>query len=325
MQNGHQWLLEGPAFVEYNVRRDLLHQAELSAEVKAARQAMIDDPQIQQIISDLHVWPWKVLNNHKSAGHPIHMLAFLADIGLKIEDPGLESLIAPLLAHQSAEGPFQSLVNIPIHFGGSGKDQYSWQLCDAPLLCYSLAKLGLQDDSQVLAAVQHLTGLVRENGWPCAGSKEMGKFRGPGKKEDPCPFATLIMLKTLALYPQEHTSQACHIGVECLLNLWDNSLHKSPYLFHLGTDFRKLKAPLVWFDIVHVLDVLSQFEYARQDNRFQDMMAVVKSKPNDQGRYTPESIWTVWKGWDFGQKREPSRWLTYLIRKVMQRVENDKT
>jgi hypothetical protein len=323
MQIGHQWLLEGPAWVEYSARRDLLHQPETAAEVKAARQAMLDDPQIRQIVSDLQVWPWKVLNNHKSAGHPIYMLTFLADIGLTSEDPGMEIIISNLLDHRSIEGPFESLVNIPTHFGGSGQDQYSWQLCDAPLLCYSLAKMGLWDDPHVESAVSYLAGLVRENGWPCAGSQEIGKFHGPGKKDDPCPFATLIMLKTLALFPDWHTNPASQAGVECLLDLWENSLNKSPYLFHMGNDFRKLKAPLVWYDIVHVLDVLSHYELARKDRRFQEMLTTVKIRANEQGRFTPESIWTVWKGWNFGQKREPSAWLTYLVYNIYQRVEED--
>ncbi len=323
MKKDFAWLLESPAWVEYNTRVNLLYQTEVMYEVKAARRSMLEHALIKQIINDVNIWPWQVLNNHKNAGHPIHKLTFLADIGINICDPGMESVISPLLDHQSSEGPFQSLVNIPTHFGGSGKDQYSWQLCDAPLICYALAKMGLRDDLRVRTAVQHLTGLVRENGWPCAGSPEIGKFHGPGKRDDPCPFATLIMLKTLALYPDQQSSSASQAGVGCLLDLWEKSLEKSPYLFHTGNNFRKLKAPLVWYDIVHVLDVLSQFELARKDRRFQEMLASVKIKANEQGRFIPESIWTVWKGWDFGQKHEPSPWLTYLIYNIHQRVEDN--
>ncbi|NMC11269.1 MAG: hypothetical protein GYA34_00120 [Chloroflexi bacterium] len=322
MQNDLVWLLEGDPWVEYNTRINLLCQPETDAEVKAARQAMINAPQIKQFVEDLQGWPWKVLNNHKNAGHPIHLLTFLADIGLLHSDPNVENIITPILTHQSDEGPFQILENIPTVFGGSGKDELAWMLCDAPLLCYALAKFGLSHESRVLAAVKYLANLVRENGWPCAASKNLRKFHGPGKKEDPCPFATLIMLKTLAVFPEQHSSSACFTGVECLLDLWQHSHQEHPYLFRMGTDFRKLKAPLVWFDIIHVLDVLSQFDFAHQDARFQEMLAIVKSKADDQGRYTPESIWTVWKGWDFGQKREPSRWLTYLILRIIRRVDH---
>jgi hypothetical protein len=57
-------------------------------------------------------------------------------------------------------------------------------LCDAPVIIYALAKFGLKENQQVQKAVRYLAGLVRENGWPCAVSKELGKFRGPGRKGD---------------------------------------------------------------------------------------------------------------------------------------------
>jgi hypothetical protein len=92
-------------------------------------------------------------------------------------------------------------------------------------------------------------------------------------------------------------------------------------MFFMGTDFRKLKAPLVWYDILHVLDVLSAFPWLRQDTRLLDMLGVLKNKADDQGCFTPESVWTVWKDWDFGQKRAPSRWLTFLAWRIIRRVE----
>jgi hypothetical protein len=36
-------------------------------------------------------------------------------------------------------------VNIPTHFGGTGKDQLAWLLCDAPSPVYALTKLGVRD------------------------------------------------------------------------------------------------------------------------------------------------------------------------------------
>jgi hypothetical protein len=66
----------------------------------------------------------------------------------------------------------------------------------------------------------------------------------------------------------------------------------------------------VWYDLVHVLDVLSSFPWLKEDQRLLDMAMLMKSKADDQGRFTLESVWTAWKEWEFGQKKEPSRWLT---------------
>jgi N-acetyl-anhydromuramyl-L-alanine amidase AmpD len=38
-------------------------------------------------------------------------------------------------------------------------------------------------------------------------------------------------------------------------------------MFFMGTDFRKLKAPFIWYDILHATEVLSWYTYARSDSR----------------------------------------------------------
>ena len=91
----------------------------------------------------------------------------------------------------------------------------------------------------------------------------------------------------------------------------------------MGTDFRKIKAPFIWYDILHVLDTLSKFSWLRNDNRMQEMVKIIKSKTNNKGKYTPESEWRAWKGWDFGQKKQPSRWLTLIILRILKRVEQE--
>jgi len=314
------WLLEGEGYIQYHTRIDLLGQGVDHAQVRAARQAMLVQPLVRQLIEELKNWPGQVISSHKSAGQPFHKLTFLADLGLKKDDPGMQTIIARILAHQSDEGPFQLPTNVPVHFGGSGQETWAWSLCDAPLIVYALLKFGLGHEPAVRIALDHLTGLVRENGWPCAVSKELGKFRGPGRKEDPCPFATLAMLKALAADAGLHDSAACHSGAEVLLSLWQESMTKHPYIFYMGNDFRKLKVPFIWYDQLHVLDVLTQFPWLRQDARLQDILAVLQNKTDAQGRFTLESIWTAWKAWEFGQKKIPSRWLTLCAWRIINRM-----
>ena len=93
-------------------------------------------------------------------------------------------------------------------------------------------------------------------------------------------------------------------------------------MFYMGTDFRKLKVPFVWYDLLHVLDVLPRFSWLAQDERLLDMLALLKSKADALGHFTPESIWTAWKDWGFCQKRVPSRWLTLSAWRIIRRIEN---
>lgn len=317
-----EWLLQGEPWVEYRTRLDLLGQPESDPRVTKSRQAMLSDPKIQALLGELEDWPGTVLNSHKSASQPFHKLEFIAELGLNINDPPVSRIVRKVMKHQSAQGqgPFQLPTNVPVHFGGSGKDEWAWALCDAPVLVAALVQMGMLESPQVQAAIRYLDPLVRENGWPCAVSPELGKFRGPGRKDDPCPYATLVMLKLLAHVPELRGGGSAKTGIETLLTLWEDSRGKHPYMFFMGTDFRKLKAPMFWYDLLHVLEVLSRFEYARTDGRFKQMLGLLETKADRDGRYTPESVWTVWKDWDFGQKKIPSRGLTLLAQRILCRA-----
>ncbi len=313
------WLLSGEPWVIYRTRLELLGQPETEPQVQAARQAMLSHPLVQGLVSELASWPGPPVSSHKSAGQLLHKLAFLADLGLKADDPGMPPVIEAILAHQSAQGPFQMLGNISPSYGGSGKDELGWALCDAPTVVYSLVCFGLGEELAVQRAVSHLVGLVRENGWPCAVSPELGKWRGPGKKEDPCPYANLIMLKLLAHLPAHRDGPATRTGAETALSLWQHSQDQHPYIFYMGTDFRKLKAPLIWYDILHLADVLTRFDWLHRDPRLLEISSLIRSKADPLGCFTPESIYQAWKAFDFGQKKVPSRWLTLLCWRILQR------
>jgi hypothetical protein len=315
------WLLQGEPYIEYHTRRRLLGESEQQLQVKAARRAMLASPAVQALLSDLADWPKTVIASHKSAGQPFHKLTFLADLGLTVEDAGIEPIVARILAHKSEEGPFHLPMTTPGSAGGEGQTQWAWALCDAPLVVYALAKFGLTDHPAAQAATTHLVHLVRDNGWPCAVSKTLGKWRGPGRKADPCPYANLAMLKALSAIAPLRDSPGCRTGAETLLALWHESASQHPYMFFMGTDFRKIKVPLVWYDLIHVLDVLSNFAWLKQDPRLHDMLGVLKSKADLQGCFTIESVWTAWKDWEFGQKKVPSRWLTLNAWQIINRIE----
>ena len=319
MQTTVDWLLEGPAFVEVHTRVYLLGEPSGSPAVQQARRRMLADPRVRSLVRDLQAWPVAPLNSHKSAGHPIHQLTFLSDLGLTREDTGIERIARRVMAHTSPEGPFQVVMSIKPAYGGTGKDTWAWALCDAPLLVYALERFGYGEDPAVRQALGMLTRLVRENGWPCAVSAELGRWRGPGRKDDPCPFANLAMLKALAASTRPDGPEARR-GTEAILSQWASRAQAHPYMFYMGTDFCKPKAPLVWYDIVHVIEVLTQFAWTRADPRLLDMARHLDAWFDNLGRITPASVWQAWEGWEFAQKKEPSRWLTLLALVALQRV-----
>jgi len=291
----------------------LLNKSAADNAVMAARREMLEHPFILNLITELQGWPGLTISSHKSAGQLFHKLAFAAELGLRQNNPGMAEVISAVIAHQDPDGPFQLRSIVPVHFGGTGEESYSWALCDAPLVLYALARFGLSDHPAIQKGVQYLVSLARENGWPCAVAREMGSFRGPGRKEDPCPFATLIMLRLLSAFPDLLDSPAARQGASSLLDLWEKRRERHPYIFYMGTDFCKLKYPLVWYDILHVTSVLSQFPWLAGDPRLVEMREIMRAKADARGRYTIESAWQVWKEQEFGQKKTPSRALTLQV------------
>jgi len=225
-----------------------------------------------------------------------------------------------VVSHQSAEGAFQSLVRRPKAFGGTDEDIWAWMLCDAPILLAALLTMGLGHEPRVQAAVNHLAGLVEDNGWRCVTAPELGGFRGPGRKADPCPMANVLALKALSQIPELLDSPATRIGAETLLSHWERQNERKMYLFGIGTDFRKLKYPFVWYDILHVVDVLSRFPFAHSDSRFQDMVRAITAQADSDGRCRPGSIYMAWKGWEFADKKAPSPWIICCVMRMVKRT-----
>lgn len=308
-------------WVRYRTRLDLVGLPPDDPLVRQSRAEMLGHPLIKGLLAELADWPGKVLNSHKSASQPFHKLAFLAEIGLTAEDNGVSSPLAKIATHVDPHG----IPRLPV-----GSSEGGWALCDAPLLLWIMRKMDPAGDvtGQTAAAVGYLAELARANGWPCTVSEELGSFRGPGRKADPCPYATLLMLKLLLdgrdSLPVAVTSPAVATGIQVLLDLWQESLVQHPYQFYMGTDFRKLKAPLVWYDLLHVLDVLSRSPMACRDSRYAEMLRLLNSQSDANGLFTPGSEYQAWRDWEFGQKKQPSAWLTFLAHRINLRTKRGR-
>jgi len=162
---------------------------------------------------------------------------------------------------------------------------------------------------------------VDENGWRCAVAPELGKFRGPGRKADPCPIANVYALKALAQVPEMLGCPAARTGAEMLLWHWEYRSERKLYMFGIGTDFRKLKYPFVWYDILHAVDALSRFPFLQGASRLREMADTITAQADEQGLYTATSTYRAWKGWSFADKKSPSAWLTFLVLRIVKRIQ----
>ena len=315
------WLLQADEpWTRYRTLVDLLNRKGDDADVQDARAQMLAHPQVQELMAKAATWPGYALTRHNDAKHPIYAFSTLADLGVRHDDPGMAEGVCAVMLHQSDEGALLSTIRIAKAFGGTDEDMWTWVACDAPTLLYALLAMGLGQDPRVQRAVSHLVGLVDENGWRCAASPDVGKFRGPGKRSDPCPIANVYALKALSQVPELLDHPAAHTGAEMLLAHWQERGGKKYFLFGIGTDFRRLKYPFVWYDILHVVDVLSRFPFVHGDARFREMLDTITTQADEDGRYAATSMYLPWKGWSFADKKQPSPWLTFLVLRAARRA-----
>ncbi len=305
-------------WLQYAIRLNILH--EKKEDLIELKYSVLKNEKIKTYLYDITDYHNTLVSSHKNPELPIYKLIFLLDIGLDCSVPEIQIAVNEILKHKDNNGVYQSLTNIPKHFGGSGEDTFGWCLCDAPLLLHVLLKAEIDYETHIKKGVAFLSSLFSDNGFSCIVSSEHGKFRGPGRKDDCCPYATLIMLNLLLDVPETNYQDTINKSTNLLLTLWENSQNSHPYMFYMGTDFRKLKAPSIWYDIVSVVNVLHKCESIKNDKRYREMLSIIQGKQGEDGLFTPESIYLKFKGWEFGQKKNSSPYLTYLCLKPLEQI-----
>jgi hypothetical protein len=293
----------------------LLDRDKKDKAVTCAKEAVWKHPLVGKIFADLNedgYWgrPKDIHTWWPRKDTTFWILPVLADFGLTIEDERIAKACEYVLSTQLASGAF-------------GWDPPTWPGdCHTSIIVELLAKLGLLQDPRVHKAYEWLTARQRlDGGFWC---KNTGQIGGPRENEPSCAMATMFVLGALAQNPQLRSSEVARKGVDFLFECWEKR-GKIRYAGHdsqIGTDWEKLKYPYADYKILKHLDVLSSFDHAKARLRESEMVAVLFSKADKKGRFTPESIVKVWSAFDFGQKEKPSRWITFLALRIARRISS---
>jgi hypothetical protein len=313
-----EWLLgsEEP-WTRYRALLDLDGLPAGAESVAHARRDLVDHPQVRELVTRAAEWPGYPLRRHNDAAHPLYALATLADFGLTRDDPGIEGLGTAVLEHFDGD-QFETLLRLPRFLTKEDDaERWAWMLCDAPTLLYALLAFGFVSEPSVRRAATSLLDQIEDNGWRCGAAESLPKFSGPGRTTDACPMATTYALKALSLLPPD---PAVEPAVEALLGHWEHQRDYKLKMFGIGTDFRKLKYPFVWYDILHVAEVLSRYPQAAEDRRLHAMVGEITAQADEAGRYTAGSMYRAWKGWSFADKKQPSPWLTLVAERIRGRL-----
>lgn len=291
------WLLAGPAWLKYAVELQLL-------DLKPDVSPVLKDSSIQKLLarlkSDTAGLPAikKGLVHYTALEKAYWDLFLLADIGLTVKDLELESEAESIFRFQAPDGTFTMPPNV--------KDNY---FCMSAILLASLAKMGYRDDPRIIKYCRAALGeQISGGGWDCYGY---------GFDTCSCPMEDMNVLMLLGQYREYRENPQLNKAIDKLLDHWEQGDNRCG--FGVGKRFRSLTYPAVKYGILRVLDTLSLFPYAIKSRGFQTMLDYIRSKA-DGGRYFAEPADMVYTDFDFSQTREPSRWITFLVNRIEQRV-----
>jgi hypothetical protein len=307
-ETSEKWLVEKTPWLKYAVETQLL-------DLTSDASAVIRDNSINTIICRLKdnqigipaLKTGKV--SYKSTGKAFWDLYFLADIGLSIEDLDLENEVEEFFKLQRSDGSFILQEGI--------KPSY---YCISTIVLSSLAKMGYKDDLRIKKYLQAVISSQRlDGGWHCAINRAKGKRL---QDTESCPMDNVNILMLLGQYEELRVDKRFNGAIDLILTHWRKRAEKwRPYGFGIGTEFRKLKYPVITYGILRVLDVLSMFPYAVRSNEFKEMLDNTLQK-SMYGKFYAESVSRSYSEFDFGQRKEPSRWITFLVNRIQERAKN---
>lgn len=313
-QTASDWLLTADEpWVRYNALLDLVGASPDSTDVRNAYAAMQTHPEVSALISALDTWPEKPLGKAYDPKDAIWKLGMLADFGLQKDDERIAAITERVFAAQGEDGGF-------LH--GGFDHTKSWRMrpyiCISHVMTYALARFGYLDDPRLQRAYEQLQQWRRlDGGW------HPNKLNLPGSEreaEPSCPFGTVNVLKAVVANPALRGSETGRDAAEFLLLAW--ARRGEPYRpvgFGIGASWNKTQYPLVQYGLLKTLDTLSLVDGIETDKRYQEMLHSLRSKQTSDGKWLAESVNKPYSGFDFGQKKQPSPWITFLVLRILNR------
>lgn len=307
-----EWLFEGDAFVRHRALIDLLGRQDTDEEVIRERSQVPEDRLVRRILDRRNAdgyWgtPQDICKWWPRKDTTFWVLGTLADFGLRKGDEGI-----------AAAGEYVLSTQLPCGAFGWGPPPTPGD-CFTGILTEALAKLGYGPDPRLAKAYDWLAQRQRlDGGFWC---KSTGQPGMPRQYEPSCAFGTLCVLSASVQHPQLKQSPMARKAAEFLLGCWDNR-GKIRYAGHdsqVGRGWEELKYPFTDYRILKYLDTLTELEPTAQDSRIALMIDLLVSKRDPDGRFYAESIHKVWSDFDFGQKAQPSRWITLLVYRIAMR------
>lgn len=311
------WLLSSDEpWARHHALIHVLDHPEDDGEVARVRAAVVAHPAVQALAGSLPDWEApQELSGHNHPAFAPNRLRLLWDMGIRAGDhPRVDATLEAMLRHQDPDGRFQSFSAM------SRLPAPAWCSlpCDGHALLETLALYrvgGAALERAALRVEADATFTAQGPGWLCRPDPTL-PFRGPGRKGDLCPQATVEALRGLGRLGSR--SQVPSTAARTLLQVWLRRGREQPYMFGHGQRFKAAKWPRTWYDAGAVLEALAPtpdaWEAGDERRAVVELLACWLAYNLDaSGRVTPRSTFKGFETWSFGQKKAPSPFATAVV------------
>jgi len=310
------WLLESNPWTQYRSLIDLLELPENSKEVKNARFKLVNDARIQNLIFETSQWFPEAITRHNDPKLSFYKLRMLTDFGLSIEDEGMEDIVRKAVEHVE-NGLFAIRQELPEKGNGFKKpnpkaDEWHALPCDSPLITYTLLQLGYTAPVVMQSVDRIKEKWKAPQGWFCHFFFVDGLYK---KIQIGCPMAGLMALEVFSKISELKEAEYAKNAYEPIR--FHKEYGKSMYYFGRSKKFWTLKYPYVWYNALYLAEVLTRFEFLKNDALVKELIEWIEQSQDEDGKFKPTSMFMIYKGWDFANKKEPSPWITYLCCKIL--------
>ena len=167
----------------------------------------------------------------------------------------------------------------------------------------ALGRLGVAKDKRTEKSYQQLLDTQwSDGGWRCSTVK-LGKSPETDASN---PGTTLYVLDAFRF--RENTQNELlqlNKGIDFLLAHWETRVPLGPCTFGMGSRFFQIEYPFLRYNLFYYVYVLSFYEHAVQDHRFQEAYRKMVAKTRN-GKIIPENPHRAWRNYAFAKKDEVS-------------------
>jgi hypothetical protein len=317
-------LLSSNPWTKYRTLTDLLEKPIDITETVKVKTELLSDNKIVQLATETNNWILEAATRNSDPKISYFKLQMLADFGLKYTDLNLQGTFEKATIHVidnmfAIRGQIPDRPNKGEKFEKPDLKADVWHVspCNSPVITNALLGLGVKNEQISLAVDSLKNKWIDKKGWFCHFFFVESQFK---KLQIGCPIAGLMALDVFSKVPDLKESEYSRFAFEPIK--FHKDYGQTLYYFGRSKKFWTLKYPYVWYNALYMADVLSRFDFLKDEPLVKDLIKWIIDSQTEQGTYKSTSVFMEYKDWDFSNKKEPSPWITFLCCRILKQYYN---